>query len=439
MLSSLGKPELDALLLASRTRLPESAAAKLKETVARCQSAPWFVYQTLVEKTFPLVFLNVQTHCPHAETGFAADVIKRLRPAVVARWLPKREKLAELQAVLRQILEECRVPYMFLRGLSFAEQYYPVPPLRVSDDIDLLVPASAHNTVEDALVRAGFQYIRKPHFRQAQYAYEGLVELKHPEYPLAVDMVSKLTANSQIGPVSLDVDLVWQSAVPRQGGEFDMNPADLFVHLIRHISHGHLFEIGVVRCCADVAAFLKVAGPKTDWDHVKRQASHGQCWRGLEFFKHFYDRHYACESDPSLQPMLPSRPRILPVERQLFVRCVITKQMALQSRQNALWGKLLRMNLSLVTRFWLCDNPARILRLLHMIACPSREEAVLIDDENFAGPLPLRRLRIYALMAFVFSPGIVAGLLVRGVAALLRPFKRLLPARRIGPKARQRQ
>lgn len=437
-MKAMGKPELDALVLASRTHLPKPVAAELGKTLSQCRNASFFVQQTLVEKTFPLIFLNLQAGSAPEENGFAAQVLKRLRPAVVARWLPRRERLVELQSTLRQILETSGIRYMFLRGLDFAEKYYPVPPLRVSDDVDLLVPAACHRPAENALVKAGFRYIRKPHFRRAQHAYEGLVELKHPEYPLVVDLRYKLTANAQSGPLSMDMDLLWDSALPRGGGECEMNPADLLVHLIRHISHGHLFETGVVRCCADVAAFLNVAATQLDSDHVSRQAAHCRCLRGLEFFTHFYEQYYACETDPPLEPILPPSRRTINSERKPFVRRVIKKQMALQPRQNALYGQLLRMNLSMITRFWICDNLPRVLRVLHMVACPSRDEAVLIDDENFDGPRLLRTFRVFALMLFVLSPGIIAGLLVRTAVFVLHPFSRRAAARHAPSRARQR-
>jgi hypothetical protein len=88
-----------------------------------------------------------------------------------------------------EICQERRVDPTLLKGISISDQYYPAPHLRPMGDIDILVPADAHASIESALLRRG--YVPQPGYSVTKDAKHG-VPLAHPERHVWVELHTAL-------------------------------------------------------------------------------------------------------------------------------------------------------------------------------------------------------------------------------------------------------
>jgi hypothetical protein len=90
--------------------------------------------------------------------GPAVDRCHAICLATAAQWM-------RLQAVLARAgsaLDAADVPWMPLKGLDTAERFFPRPELRLSSDIDVLVPAGRLDEAMGALERAGWAFDSTP-------------------------------------------------------------------------------------------------------------------------------------------------------------------------------------------------------------------------------------------------------------------------------------
>jgi hypothetical protein len=88
-----------------------------------------------------------------------------------------------------EICQERQVLPTLLKGISISDQYYPVPHLRPMGDIDMLIPAEAHESIESALLRRG--YVPQPGYSVTKGAKHG-VPLAHPERHVWVELHTAL-------------------------------------------------------------------------------------------------------------------------------------------------------------------------------------------------------------------------------------------------------
>lgn len=100
----------------------------------------------------PLLFRTTKAH-PQASTS-------PLWPLLQGADLTARMLTSEQLDAMDEIIDACegRVPTLtLLKGISICEQYYPEPHLRPMRDIDFLVEAAAHPTVESLLFKLGYR------------------------------------------------------------------------------------------------------------------------------------------------------------------------------------------------------------------------------------------------------------------------------------------
>lgn len=100
----------------------------------------------------PLLFRTTKAH-PQASTS-------PLWPLLQGADLTARMLTSEQLDAMDEIIDACegRVPTLtLLKGISICEQYYPEPHLRPMRDIDFLVEATAHPTVESLLFKLGYR------------------------------------------------------------------------------------------------------------------------------------------------------------------------------------------------------------------------------------------------------------------------------------------
>ena len=101
----------------------------------------------------------------------------------------KHGNLVDTANEVIQICQERQIRPTLLKGISISDQHYPIAHLRPMGDIDILVPADAHESVESALLHRG--YVRMPDFRLSKGAKHG-VPLAHPERHVWVELHTAL-------------------------------------------------------------------------------------------------------------------------------------------------------------------------------------------------------------------------------------------------------
>ncbi len=90
--------------------------------------------------------------------GPAVDICHEICLATAVQWMSLRAELAKTGAVL----DAADVPWMPLKGLDTAERFFPRPELRLSSDIDVLVPADRLQNAMQALTAAGWSFDSTP-------------------------------------------------------------------------------------------------------------------------------------------------------------------------------------------------------------------------------------------------------------------------------------
>lgn len=192
---------------------------------------------------------------------------------LITQWLPRRARQVRCLTHIRQVLAREALPFTFLRGISLAERYYRNPHLRVSGDVDVLVPRGTENKVQEALVHNGFVYRKKNAFRAAQAQFIGQTELIHPSTGTVVDLNWRLTANIGVGVSDIDEDALWDRTSAVAPFEYQVAGEDMLLELIRHAVHGHACEPRLLcKTCPDVAAPLRADGGSLDWHYLTHQA-----------------------------------------------------------------------------------------------------------------------------------------------------------------------
>ncbi len=129
-------PEEEIILLLARSRLSAQAEARVRDLLARGLDWPLILDQPQSYRVFPLVYRNLRT------LGFeGVPAQARVHLEAVIREAAASNALAanELTELLR-LFDAARIPAIPLKGLALAESLYGDLTLRLSDDIDILVP-----------------------------------------------------------------------------------------------------------------------------------------------------------------------------------------------------------------------------------------------------------------------------------------------------------
>ncbi len=129
-------PEDELLLLLARGSLSAEIQARARDLLARELNWPLILDQPQSYRVLPLVYRHLQT------LGFAGVPAQaRARLEALAREVAASNALAarELTELLR-LFDQAQIPAIPLKGMALAESLYGDLTLRVSDDIDILVP-----------------------------------------------------------------------------------------------------------------------------------------------------------------------------------------------------------------------------------------------------------------------------------------------------------
>jgi hypothetical protein len=273
--ASMNQSELDqittgdkVLLLLSQGHLSAESESQICELLQKREiDWPALIQESHEQQVFPLIYYNLRS------LGFPSvpDASRRQLAASYVQNAARNMLLAqELAAVLR-ILEESGVPVIPLKGLPLAQSLYGDHALRVSDDMDILVPRQfvtkalqvlkqreykgqlRHPGLERLALRQGIEYCLTRKESQFEYVLElhwgiflDLPSERAALQDLWAKAIPKTVLSSQCFVLSVEWELLF-----------------LAVHAARHQWRGHkwMADIHEIASRADV-----------DWEQLNRIA-----------------------------------------------------------------------------------------------------------------------------------------------------------------------
>ena len=219
------------------------------------------------------------------------ELVERFRKdlkyfADFARFRELRAKMVLQQ--LEKVLQKKQVPYVILKGMAMkADGYYPEAWLRMSSDIDFLVPKKLVFDVAKHLLDHGFELSLNKMFNLLDYTWqrnaEGFVFTKDQ---VSLELHHSLHENAYL---KWDDMHIWPGSSQganggvleaAEGSRYRFSREMLLMHLLTHYykhilglylsaeAPGHKF-IWII----DLYAILRDASPDFDWQHFKSLAA----------------------------------------------------------------------------------------------------------------------------------------------------------------------
>jgi len=278
-------------------------------------------------------------------------VAERLEDARRSAEQGRREALWEAE-MARRALAPLGVPIVLLKGTAYAAAGLSAAVGRSIGDLDILVPRDALPRVEQALLAAGWEWVKEDAYDDLYYRrwMHELPPLIHRERDRMIDVhhtILPLTARP-----TPDAEALVSASVPLENGLRILHPADMIVHCA-----AHLFADG------DLAGGLRNLW---DMDRLLSDFSVG----GYEFTVELRERSWEHDLIPAVaralrlaralfgtevDTVLAGRPRL---SDRLFIRRLLARDG---------WGRERRPALRLafyVRSHWLRMPPAMLARHL---------------------------------------------------------------------------
>ncbi len=179
----------------------------------------------------------------------------------------RRQALWEAE-MARRALAATRVPVILLKGTAYVAAGLSAGIGRSIGDLDILVPRTSLNAVQEALLGAGWEWVKEDSYDDLYYRrwMHELPPLIHRERDRMIDVhhtILPLTHRSRP-----DAEAMVEESVPLEDGLRVLAPADMVVHSV-----AHLFADG------DLAGGLRNLW---DIDRMLREFASEDFWRKLE-------------------------------------------------------------------------------------------------------------------------------------------------------------
>jgi hypothetical protein len=404
------------MIIAARQGPCDVSEERLLRVIRNCRDAAYFVKLCYHQKVHALALNALRPMLERHPSEFLQSCVGSLYGKWRLRTVPLLKRIRQTIATTQAALDAACVPYCFMRGIPFANQYYAHPELRICSDVDLLVPREFRQKAVATLFDVGFKIHGTRALQEARNEFEGQAELICPEHSILVDVNWMLTGNVSIGQIQSDVDLIWDRARHVANAEYRMSHEDAFLDLVRHVGHGHDFEHGFVLACADVEAILSSCR-ELDWPYVCEQARKSESLRILTFFAFFFDNYYRNASARPLADCLAMRTQpASPIESALFARLIQVPLVRRKTRFKTT-TEIISGNTAIAGKIWAIDRFSRLVRVLLTLPWPSKHEVVMLTLESPSESIAWRRFRYYFNPLLFVLPGIVFGAAARMAGA----------------------
>ncbi len=179
-----------------------------------------------------------------------------------------------------QALKQQHLDVIPLKGLYLAEAVYPAIGLRTFSDLDLLVHRSDLAAALQAMQEIGYQLTSWYDPADPNHDIKHLPPLEKEGWPLVEMHWSILEEDA---PFPVDVDSIWQRAVPAHIAGADvlaMDVSDLILHLAIHNTFQHKLKAGL-RSLYDIALIIHQQKGQIDWSSLAKRASEWKMERVL--------------------------------------------------------------------------------------------------------------------------------------------------------------
>ena len=222
-------------------------------------------------------------------------------PETSAAILAEARRASEVQRVqalweaemARRALEPFGIPVILLKGTAFAAAGLDAARGRQIGDLDILVPRDRLTEAENALLSAGWEWVKPDPYDDHYYRthMHELPPLIHRERDRMIDVhhtILPLTAR-----VRPDAAALIKGAIPIGNGLFTLSPEDMLIHAVVHLfADGDL--AGGLRNLWDIDRLVREHGDTADyWQRLHaRSALHGttrQLSRALRLAHHLFD------------------------------------------------------------------------------------------------------------------------------------------------------
>jgi hypothetical protein len=200
----------------------------------------------------------------------------------------------------RRALAPLDVPLILLKGTAFVAAGLDAGVGRSIGDLDILVPRDALQTVEQALLAAGWEWVKPDAYDDLYYRrwMHELPPLTHPERDRMIDVHHTIlppTARPTPDPLALIA-----ASVPLANGLRILSPADMVIHAVAHLlADGDL--AGGLRNLWDIDRLLREHGGVDGfWPALASSGQRHGLSRHLARALRLAARLYATPVDPAM-------------------------------------------------------------------------------------------------------------------------------------------
>jgi hypothetical protein len=183
----------------------------------------------------------------------------------------RRQALWEAE-MARRALSPLDVPVILLKGTAYAAAGLPAAEGRSIGDLDILVPRESLDAVEEALLGAGWEWVKEDAYDDLYYRrwMHELPPLIHRERDRMIDVhhtILPLTAAPKP-----DAEALIEASIPLESGLRVLSPADMLVHAAAHLfADGDL--AGGLRNLWDIDRLLREFGASEGfWQTLNQRA-----------------------------------------------------------------------------------------------------------------------------------------------------------------------
>ena len=250
------------------------------------------------------------------QAGLTEDLDPRVRRHLLAehRIAERRDRVLRWETHrVAQALSGVGTRIALLKGAAYALSGLPLGAGRTSSDVDILVPRSALDAVETALLAQGWRHLKMSVYDQRYYrAYmHELPPLLHTERRTVLDVhhtIAPLTSR-----LAVPDPLLWRDAEPVPGTPFVCpNPAVLTLHAAIHLFHDGEIT-GSFRDLVDLDGLMRHFSARPGyWQDLLTYAGHAHLGRPLfyaaRYARSWLDTPIPTEIDRELQPYGPPAP-----------------------------------------------------------------------------------------------------------------------------------
>ncbi len=229
-------------MLPARAALPAHVRLLLESLVdpRRCTTLDerhWEVLLRTARRARLLGVLAARAEAALADTPLP-DVVQRQLAAGRLQARHRRQKTLFLLQTIAPVVRASAGTAVLLKGAAYIAQELPLAAGRLPADVDLMVPRTALDGLERALLAAGWQFEKSDPYDQHYYR-----AWSHELPPLqcagqALELDLHHTVLPPLGRLKPDTEALFAAAVPIDGTPFlALAPADQLLHAAAHLFH----------------------------------------------------------------------------------------------------------------------------------------------------------------------------------------------------------